>query len=125
MSARFVTWFLPKSLYSPACLLSLAVRVCLGFVHGAEISAGRSPLMVEDLLWGKLGLLYLKPRVVAGSVLCDMMVLLWLFGSSVMGTVMASVKHGFYKERFVALQFAAPSVSGWKNLSVDGKSRKQ
>lgn len=35
------------------------------------------------------------------------------------------VLHGFYKECFVALHFAAPSVSGWKNLSVDGKSRKQ
>lgn len=43
--------------------------------------------MVEDLLWGKLGLLSLKPLVVPGSVLHDMMVLYGLFGSSVMGTV--------------------------------------
>lgn len=33
--------------------------------------------------------------------------------------------HGFYKERFVALHFAAPSVSGWKNLSVGGKYKKR
>lgn len=61
------------------------MRVCLGFAHGAEISAGRSPLTAEDLLWGKLGLLSLKPQVVAGSVLHDMTVLYGLFGSSVMG----------------------------------------
>lgn len=68
-------------------LLSLFVPICSGFVHGAEISAGRSPLMYEGLLWGKLGLLSLKPQVVAGNVLPKMRVLSGLFGSSVMGTV--------------------------------------
>lgn len=69
-----------------ACLLNLSMPICLGFVHGAEISAGRSPLTYEDLFWGKPGLLFLKPQVVAGSVLPEMRVLYGLFGSNAMGT---------------------------------------
>lgn len=61
--------------------------ICSGFVHRAEISAGRSPLTYEDLLWRKLGCLSLKPQVVAGSALSEMRVLYGLFGSSVMGTI--------------------------------------
>lgn len=97
------------------------MRVCLGFARGAEIFAGRSPLMVEDLLWGKHGLLSLKPQVVAGSVLHDIDGALWVIWLQCDGDCFL---HGFYKECFVALHFAAPSVSG-KISSGDGKSRKR
>lgn len=89
--------------------------VCLGFVHGAEISAGRSPLMVEDLLWGKLGLLSLKPQVVAGSVLHDTTGLYGLFGSSVMGTVfcMAFTKNALLRCTLQLLLSQAGKMSLW------------
>lgn len=87
MFKTFVTWLLPKSLSSPSMSAKLVHAHLLGLFDGAEISAGRSPLMNEDLLLGKLGLLSLKPQVVAGSVLPKMRVLYGLFGSKVMGTV--------------------------------------
>lgn len=86
MSKRFFLTYVNLTI-PLTCLLSLSMPICLGFVHGAEISAGRSPLMYEDLLWGKLGLLSLKPQVVAGILLPEMRVLYGLFGFSVMGTV--------------------------------------
>lgn len=86
MFKRFVTWFLPKSLSSPSMSAKLVCAHLLGFFDGTEISAGRSPLMNEDLLLGKLGL-SLEPQVVAGSVLPEMRVLYGLFGSNVMGTI--------------------------------------
>lgn len=91
------------------------MRVCLGFVHGAEISAGRSPLTVEDWLWGKLGLLCLKPQVVAGSVLHDMTALYGLFGSSVMGTVfcMAFTKNALLCCTSQLLPSLAGKISLW------------
>lgn len=122
MFKTFVTWLLPKSLSSPSMSAKLVHAHLLGLFDGAEISAGRSPLMNEDLLLGKIG--FVVAEASSGSWECPPQDegALWVIWLQCDGDRFLLF---FYTECFVVPHFTAPSSSGWKNISVDGKSRKQ
>lgn len=123
MSAGFVTWFslMQISLFPSmsaklghACLLGLCSwgwDLCWQkSTDGWRLALGKTWLVVSEASSGA----WECPPWHDGA--------LWVIWLQCRGDCFL---HGFYKECFVVLHFAAPSVLGWKNLSVDGKSRKQ